>query len=86
MWLVFALAGPIIVALLRVGGERAPGARDAVEVLLAALLGVAVFVGGIAFARGCRWLSRGDIDVLTAVIGQALSREPAPPPVPDRQR
>ena len=38
------------------------------------LIGVLFFLAGIAFVRGCWWLSRGDIAFLTSVIQKALTQ------------
>jgi len=40
--------------------------------LLFPLVGIGFFLAGVAFVRGCWWLSRSDIAFLTSVIQAAL--------------
>ncbi len=87
VWLTFALVWTAMAAwaALNAAGDRPPKSGPEAAVLLVPLIGVAFCLGGIAFARCCWWLSRNDINVISAVIQQALSREASPPALERRR-
>jgi len=73
-WLGFALVLTIIAAaatLQTVMGSDANPQKDPMT-LLFPLVGIGFFLAGVAFVRGCWWLSRSDIAFLTSVIQAAL--------------
>ena len=77
IWLAFALVWTMLAVGIVVARWPHVPAREGERVLagLVPLLGIGFFVLGIAFVRGCWWLSRRDIPYLAAVIQAALSPE-----------
>ena len=74
IWLVFALIWTVLAAaaaLKTVAQDRGTISEDP-EALLVPLVGVLFFLAGVAFVRGCWWLSRNDMVFLTSVIQAAL--------------
>ena len=90
IWLVFALLWTVLTAAAALKTVAEDGARihDDPEALLVPLVGVLFFLAGVAFVRGCWWLSRKDMVFLSSVIQAALQdiRRPEPPAGTERGR
>jgi hypothetical protein len=73
IWLVFALLWTVLAAAAALKAVAEDGATmyDPVAWLVP-LVGVLFFLAGVAFVRGCWWLSRKDMVFLTSVIQAAL--------------
>ena len=89
IWLVFALLWTVLAAAAALKAVAEDGATiyDPVAWLVP-LVGVLFFLAGVAFVRGCWWLSRKDMVFLTSVIQAALQdvRLPGPPAGTARRR
>ena len=76
LWLAFARFWTTIAAaaVLETVTRKDVTFQDDPMKLFSPLIGVVFFLVGIAFVRGCWWLSRGDIAFLTSVIQNALTQ------------
>jgi hypothetical protein len=90
IWLVFALIWTILAtaAALRTVVQDRGRIYDDPVAWLVPLVGVLFFLAGVAFVRGCWWLSRKDMVFLTSVIQAALHdvRRPDPAAGTERRR
>ena len=73
-WLGFAVVLTIIAAAATLHTVMRSDANPEQDLmtLLFPLVGIGFFLAGVAFVRGCWWLSRSDIPFLTSVIQAAL--------------
>jgi hypothetical protein len=86
IWLVFALLWTVFAAAAAL--KDSARIYDDPVALLVPLVGVLFFLAGVAFVRGCWWLSRKDMVFLTSVIQAALQdvRRPDPAAGTERRR
>ena len=83
VWLGFALVWTILAAvagLVAGSSPSAPPTHYSLAAILFPCIGIAFFLGGVAFLRSSWRLSRGDIDYLKTTMVRALDAQPGAAP------